>query len=31
MKTDFANTFEKSSIDLVGGSMTKAAAKEAYR
>ena len=31
MKSDFANTFGTSNIDLVGGSMSKAAAQEAYR
>jgi len=30
MKTDFANTFGSSSIDLIGGSMAKSAANEAY-
>lgn len=30
MKTDFANTFGNSSIDLIGGSMAKSAANEAY-
>lgn len=31
MKTDFANTFGTSSIDLIGGSMAKSAANEAYQ
>ena len=31
MKTDYANTFGNSSIDLIGGSMAKAAANEAYQ
>ena len=31
MKSDYANTFGNSSIDLIGGSMAKAAAQEAYQ
>ena len=31
MKTDYANTFGNSNIDLIGGSMAKSAANEAYR
>ena len=31
MKSDFADTFGNSSIDLIGGSMTKSAAQEAYQ
>ena len=31
MKTDFPNTFGTSSIDLIGGTMAKVAAKEVYR
>lgn len=30
LKTDFKSTFEKSSISLVGGDMSKAAADAAY-
>ena len=31
MKTDFPNTFGSSSIDLIGGTMAKVAAKEVYQ